>query len=1101
MFEYFIDLFGITDVNTNTLFVSHNGDDFDKCGNRTVPCRTVRHAVKMVGDGGQIYIDYAQGTPYMECEKMRQSTYSIQMAKSLSLHGINGKAKITCTKGYGLFNISSPNTNISSVKFFNLVISNSDIAVRLDIGTRSRIVFQNVLIKNNEIAIYTKHSNDCFIVIINSTFENNFSGAGTRLECLNVTAEIISSTFTLTPALFANIGDKPQRWQSMRVWVRDAVIDSKKFQMCTDMFAIKLSAAIVNITISNSQIKNHVTNCKDRDISALRVYGHQSSINISSHILLSNVLIENNHNNWSTLTLDAVFSGFVKIMIQDSIFRNNTAALRLDSNYGRMATFPKVFLENNTFVDNIYEGYKPNGAAAIYFSRTESHVSACRFLDNKAGKNPYTGVLTISESARVTFSNTYFENRQTNVHSNQLYALGNQPLRFTGHTTINLVALKRRQSVFIHIPTGVSTGVIVSKNFKILCPRSYKLTLKRFCLFEKTVNVCHYLNVECEQCPTKTYTVERGELIFNKTNNIQCQQCPRGGDCDDGLIKAKPNFWGYKTKMKIHFIQCPPGYCCKPKECTTYDCCCGNRSGTLCGQCSQGMSETLFSTHCISNTKCSLNYFFIFGMTGFVALYLIFFLYHREIVNLLKTSLFTKPLSFFTRRRTVPRSNNNTSGNSSSSGGIIKIFFYYYQVCHLIRGSVGPSKHSEIITSAGDAISRTMNMVIINLSSFGCPLKNLRPISKAVILHSVGYCLLGLLCVLYVLRKLFMILRKRKRNKALALQYVTSRANQDRRASKPSFSQRMVSAFTYIFLLMYASSAQLSLSLLYCVPIRGDQVLFLDGNIKCYQSFQYFLFAYMISSILPFCLVPVLSSYHLKFGRIGVKQFCVACIFPLPLCCFWMYLLLKNSRCRNQGTSNTTYDNNQVGNEHGNNNTESFSGERFAFDNNEPASAILCVLLGPFRSHHALMCFPASRIPWEGFLIFRRLALIIVFTFIYDIQLRMFLALTVCVAILIIHTFVHPFQRKRDNILETFSLGAHVVLCASNLIKAFYYGEDYSFSKRLPVLNVVESLLVVAPLSVIIIVVIICIIVNCAFACKFCVFLFIRCTTRVFTSI
>ena len=191
---------------------------------------------------------------------------------------------------------------------------------------------------------------------------------------------------------------------------------------------------------------------------------------------------------------------------------------------------------------------------------------------------------------------------------------------------------------------------------------------------------------------------------------------------------------------------------------------------------------------------------------------------------------------------------------------------------------------------------------------------------------------------------------------------------------------------------MYASSTQLCLSLLHCVPVGDNQVLFLDGNIKCYQTFQYFLLAYMISSILPFCLVPVLGSYLLKFDRIGVKQFCAACIFPLPFGCYWFYLLLKDCRCGNQGSYNTIEQNDDaIRSEQDNDETQRLDSEEITFtsstDRNETTStrsesAVLKVLLGPFRPHQAFMCFPSSHIPWEGFLIFRRLVLIIVLTFV-----------------------------------------------------------------------------------------------------------------------
>ena len=255
----------------------------------------------------------------------------------------------------------------------------------------------------------------------------------------------------------------------------------------------------------------------------------------------------------------------------------------------------------------------------------------------------------------------------------------------------------------------------------------------------------------------------------------------------------------------------------------------------------------------------------------------------------------------------------------------------------------------------------------------------------------------------------------------------------------------------------------------------------------------------MISSILPFCLVPVLGSYVLKLGRIGVKQYCAACIFPLPFCCFWTYLLLKSHSC-NRGIIIEQNRDEQCNSEIAN-----LSGEDVHFVSSEEnvatpgknASAILDILLGPFRSHQTFVFCPASSIPWEGFLIFRRLVLIIVLTFVYDIQLRLFVALIVCVMISIVHTFVYPFQRKRDNVLESFSLGAHVVLCGTTLIKTLYFGEEYSFSKSLPLLWWTENVLIIAPLSIIMIVIILFIVARLAFCLKFCTSALIQSVRRL----
>ena len=1087
---------------TDTLFVSHHGNDLNKCWRRSTPCRTVRHAVKIANDGDRIFVDSANGAPYLECENLTQTRYSMPLTKSVLFYGMNGKAEIRCTKRYDLFNITSPSSNITRVQFFDLVLSNSNIGVRLDVGTRSELKFQNVIVRNNVNGIYTKYSLDCSILIVNSTFEDNFTG-GTRLQCLNVTAQIMASTFKLTPALFANIGHKPSRWQNMRIWVKNTIVDGENIQMCLELFAIQPFAITLNVTVIDSQFKNHVANCKPGDkISALHIHGqYRDNQMYLNRIFLSNLLIANNYNNWFTLALRAGYQEFteVAITIKDTMFRNNSAALLVEPNVRDIHSqlmMPAIFFENNTFVDNVYEQFKPYGAAAIYFSSGNSRVTSCRFLDNKAGENSYVGVVTISLKARVTFYNSYFENKQTKVPSNQLFALGNQPLRFIGHNTFNLVDLKTRQSIIIRIPTAMGAGVSLGKYFKISCPQGYKLNPERFCDVIKTGNLCYYVNIQCEQCPTKTYTVERGSLLFNKSNNIQCQQCPRGGDCDSGLVKAKPNFWGYKTHMKVRFIQCPPGYCCDLKECPTYNGCNGNRSGTLCGHCPQGMSEGLFSTQCISNTKCSITYFFILGMIGLLFLYLVFFLYNTEILTCIKKIVSGKRLL-----RNSQENNANPNDNiMDSSGGMMKIFFYYYQVCNLLRSCMGCSNGSELISNIENAISRMMNMILFNLPTFSCPLKNLRPVPKVILLHSIGYCLLSLLCLLYFLRQLYLIYKRLQRGyiRTIALQYNTTRTNHASSSSKSSFSQRMVSAFTQISLLMYASSAQLCFSLLFCIPAGEDKVLFLDGNIKCYQPYQYFLLAYMISCIIPFYLVPVLGSYVFKFGQIGVKQFCAAFIFPLPFCCYWTYLLFQSSCRGNQERMHQASSEDR---------DEDDSDTELTFDHTEinhvtserSQSAILSILSGPFRSHQPFMCFPASHIPWEGFLIFRRLALILVLTFVYDIQLRLFLALTLCVAILIIHTIVYPFQRKRDNILESFSLGTHAVLCGLALIKAIYYGEDFAFSKSQPVLNVIENVLVIAPLSVVLIFVIFYIVVKFASGLKICVFCFIRIIRRLTT--
>ena len=1056
--------------------------------------------MKMAKDGDEIHIDYAQGSPYLECENVIASC-AIELTKSLSFHGLNGTSEIQCRKCSNFFTITNPSFDITRIKFFNLVISKSNIVAELGAKARTELSFQNMLVKDNNLALYSKRSTDCSIKILNSSFDHNFNSYwGIYLQCTNLTVHMNSASFIFTPVLFTNVGNEPTRWTKTEILVEHTTFNDKKIQKCSPMFTIKSFAAVLNVTIMNSEFKNHLAYCNTNQVSTALIYDYRLDVRNITFILFDNMTFENNYNNWGSLSLYAGCQDYAKvdIKIKKSIFRNNSVALRVSTYCPKkgysVELSPTIILENNTFEGNFYDISNVNGAPAVYFHTVKSRVLSCHFHNNRPGPNPYTGVVTISKEARVTFINCYFQNRQTTERANQLFASGNEPVYFDGENTFNFVALKGSQTVFSRVPTIFDSRVIMKNNFKIKCPQGFKVNTQGECATIKTAYECYYIIVQCEQCPAKTYTIERGDFIFNKSNDIQCQKCPRGGDCDSGLVKAKPNFWGFNATTKLIFFQCPPGYCCNNEDCITYDSCHGNRSGTLCGGCPEGMSESLFSTRCISNKECFLDYFFIFDTIALLVLYLVLFLYHKEIVNILHTSLFTKRLWFTINSRNEQR-NNSSANQSLSRNGMIQIFFYFYQVSNLLRSSVGLPENSLLIHEFEKVISGVMNIVLVNLSSFNCPLKDLRAVPKAVLIHSLGYILLGILCLFYLISKLILMLTRLRNDRGTASQNITTRPGQRSSVPTSSFSQRVASAFTYTSLLMYASSAKLCLSLLHCVPVGNNQVLFLDGNIKCYETFQYFFLGYMISSILPFCLVPVLGSYLLKFRRIGVKQFYVACIFPLPFCCFWMYLLVKDYRCGSLTTYNTLVESDNEVRSEQSNNENSLGDEEitvFVTDGNERASnsiesAILKVLLGPFRPHQTFMCFPSLHIPWEGFLIFRRLVLIIVLTFVYDIQLKLFLALILCVAILILHMLVNPFQRKLDNVLESFSLGTHVVLCGSTLIKCLYYGEDYSsFSKSLQVLNVIETVLIVTPLSIIVIVVIFSIVIKFVLGLKLC---------------
>ena len=188
---------------------------------------------------------------------------------------------------------------------------------------------------------------------------------------------------------------------------------------------------------------------------------------------------------------------------------------------------------------------------------------------------------------------------------------------------------------------------------------------------------------------------------------------------------------------------------------------------------------------------------------------------------------------------------NHRLNEHSKGSGFLKIIFYHYQIVHLFRNSFGAHKEHQIFGDLQTQFFRAFNFIAINIPFFGCPFQNVRPVEKTIIVRSMGYCLLALVGFLYIFTKVskiakkFMIRNNHRSQNATPLElFEISNTSQISR-----FSVRIASAFTYISLLMYSSSTQFCLSLLHCVRVGDKQVLFIDGNVKCYQTFQLFFVA------------------------------------------------------------------------------------------------------------------------------------------------------------------------------------------------------------------------------------------------------------------
>ena len=692
-----------------------------------------------------------------------------------------------------------------------------------------------------------------------------------------------------------------------------------------------------------------------------------------------------------------------------------------------------------------------------------------------------TGVVVLMDKANVTFQRCYFKNTYHNDLKQrvlQIFSPGNTIVSFKAKNVFNMRKLQGSTPIVIHTspystaPEMHDGEVIIHGEIELTCPVGYRFVSSTISESLNESSTLNYLEFVCVKCPYKTYSLQRGGFSnHNFTPDIECHDCPRAAVCTGDELRPRPNFWGNRnpTNGEVSFLNCPLGYCCQnDHECKKYNSCHSKRNGILCGRCEQGTSELLFGTECKPNEECDSRSFFI-GLSIFVPLYCMFFLYYGDLIKYLTSALFTSSMSCTKQSRDSHTQSHSTKIHSNRMFcGSLKIIFYYYQIIYIFNSSVaGPGEAFKMINNFLTPIFSLL--VSANVFGIKCSFKSLQPIHKIAILHSLGFLLLLFTGFLIVVWNVIIAFKHSRLNsKPLYLDAVVQSNGSDVTSGNfqdinlktgQSFKCRIASAFIQICLLMYASSAQLCLSLLCCVPIGEQNVLFIDGNLECYQTFQYIAMVYVVINIIPFCLVLVLGSYLLAFDSISLTAFCLGCIFPLPFCINWAWLLLKRRRGR------TSHCYTVVSSE-----LEAMLGDgSLDADTNvaTPRSAMLQVLLGPFRSHSPFLYFPESPIPWEGFLVFRRLVIILLYTFVYDVNLRMSLVLLTCVVILVFHLVVQPFKRKSENVLETISLITLTILCWFTYVSEIFNGGDKTVPSFHPhllsLISIVESVLIVTP--------------------------------------
>ena len=640
------------------------------------------------------------------------------------------------------------------------------------------------------------------------------------------------------------------------------------------------------------------------------------------------------------------------------------------------------------FEDTIFEGNGGLITGAVYIRNAYTTFERCTFRNNFATDNS-GHVYSAYGTGQVDFKGCKFSSTKVNMTISNITLEKSTFLRSESGGPINLknttmVSIAARRNSYPVLDISNGGFVYMDYNSTIQCPIGSRLLLDNtthFVYTEQNNSVCiinvTVLKYSCQLCYQGFYSIQKGVsrgLIVN--NTVTCLQCPFGASCIERNVAAEPNFWGYPISSdppSLRFIACPEHYCQKSTSEIGYNSCQGNRSGTLCGKCTPGYSESLFSTECRMNEECNNYWFWVLMilLTTGLALYL---LLKPPILVFLGNQI------LWFRREENHQEDDLGRGDQHSDTGYIKITFYFYQAAEILMvGSIEslldkmPFIH--IVIAAFNFQVRTINRGI------GCPFVGLTAVTKQFFLSGTVFVTMADVVLIYCVHSLINLLRRKQ---------------------KPALIHYMAVVME-VLLLGYERLAETSLKLMQCVSIKTQKWLYIDANVPCMQWWQYLLLAYIVVFVVPFVIVLYCGSSKLHKASISAGEFLAACVLPLPFLAIWFFK--KILKLKGQGT-----------------NTEQTANKD-----------VLEVLHGPFRPPNNE---DKGTLHWESVLIGRRLILLTCQSFITCPMSRMVSMAAACLLINIHHVMKNPYREPIANRAETLSLTTLTLIAVINLTKA-----------------------------------------------------------------
>ena len=733
-------------------------------------------------------------------------------------------------------------------------------------------------------------------------------------------------------------------------------------------------------------------------------------------------------------------------------------------------------------------GSKARQGGAVYHSSGEMHLTHSRIVNNSA---TYGGGGIYDESKHLRLSYIDFINNAA-MNGSALYKLHGEIVM----QKINIKSKSNQNNMdrtsLLLVPTfnvessdsstlSVVQGKFLNiRDYRLECPVGF--TPKQSTEGTGRPGVYGALKLYCEACLYRyQYLDTRGILEEgihsgneSSSGNVenQCKTCPKGADCAHTEIKSLPGYWGYKDGTTFHFVRCPSKYCCEDSPCPGVSSCAEGRYGTLCGRCLKpNYTESLFTKRCVSTKACVHGW--AFAATVFIAMfYAMAMLLHRDLKNqiviifsILKGDE-SQGINYFRYRNkkiyekqpklkgmkaeaetmaasvtgavrnkvardtvtssyvTVTNGNDirnakhkdDSEKKKDTSSKSVQLLLYYIQDAQLFSVSYANLDLVEghVVRTAFLGIAQFSLDIVILVSNVCIPEPFIHPTGKLLLKAIIG----PLVLVMYALG--FLMVK-----------------NMCSINMKNILYPRMITATLLIMLFSYQKIIFTTFTLLKCVTIGDSRVMFVDGHVTCLSGWQYIFFFVVIFNFFPFTLSLLFLPWRLAEGHISLKQFFIACLFPIPFLIYWLISGRYPSKFKTQRKRKHQYD-------------------------DASTNAVLKI----FHNAYNDISLPlVGKISWVGVIKCRRLAMILVYAFVETPLYRVVFLLTITLVHLIHHTVVKPYRDNSTGLAAIFSMLATFAIAIVNLIRATLEFVEYKLSGRdevlLQILDITEDVLLV----------------------------------------